>query len=225
MRISDVHSMLVSTYVEWRGFLANPRYLRRENEITWVNRSGIFLPALVSAEDMLALVEDKQYTFQTLDNGSIIQFYYQFDNRGDEVKAASLAYYAAPTTYSEESFESEVPSGERLDILETREQPFVSWLRIDFSPTTAQGVLHHECHLHISGFQNSRLMVRRLPTPKQFVEFVIASCHPEQYKTHRLGPGGDYLDLMKMQSINQEVFSCEDHVLYNYLIHITTPGS
>jgi hypothetical protein len=223
MRISDVHSMLISTYIEWSGFLANPRFVRRGNEITWADRSGAFLPDLVSSVDMLALAENKQYTFQTLDNGSIIQFYYEFDNSGDDVKSASLAYYGAPTTYSEESYESEAGE-DPVESLQIKEQPFVSWLRFDFSPTTARGVLHHECHLHLSGFQNSRLMVRRLPTPKQFVEFVIATCHPEQYKTHRLGPSGDYRDLTKIRSVNEEVFACEDHALYNYLIHVATPG-
>ena len=28
----------------------------------------------------------------------------------------------------------------------------LKWLRIDFDPPTARGILHHECHLHLGNF-------------------------------------------------------------------------
>jgi hypothetical protein len=225
MRISDVHSMLTSTYIDWRGFLANPRYARAKNEITWSGRSGVFLPHTVRSADMLSLVENKEYSFQTLDNGSVLQFYYEFDNKGEQVKSASLAYYGAPATYQENE---PIDSEDNYELLSQpqskQEDSFVNWLRIDFSPSTARGVLHHDCHLHIGGFPASRLMVRRLPTPKQFVEFIIAICHPEQYKRKRLDSMGDYLDVNRIRSINEPVFACDDRELYDHLIHIRTPG-
>jgi hypothetical protein len=225
MRISDVHSLLVSTYHDWGGFLANPRFARIGDAISWAGRTGTFLPDLVRSTDILTLVEHKQYTFQTLDNGSILQFYYEFDRSGNEVRAASLAYYGSPNSLSEEEgFPQDQNEDFSAETSHVHPHIFMSWLRIDFNPQTAHGVLHHDCHLHVGGFPNSRLMVRRLPSPKQFVEFVVAACHPEQYRAHRLNSAGEYLDSETIKSINDDVFTCEDHALYDYLMHVATPG-
>src|SRR5205085_1795010 len=197
-----VMSSLVSTYIDWEGFLANPRYIRAGNEITWAGRGRTFLPEVVTPEYLCDLIEAKQYTFQTLDNGSVLQFYYLFNDSGDEIEAATLAYYSAPGAMSDET-ELTAETGEEI-----ADNEIVSWLRNDFSPRTARGVLHHDCHLHVSGFRESRLLVRRLPTPKQFTEFVVAICHPQQYRCHRLDENGAYVDMTRLDAINREVFEC-----------------
>jgi|SRR6185369_15876217 len=236
MRISDVHSMLVSVYKDWGGFLANPRYCRKGDEITWAERTSHFLKGTVHHGDVLDLIETGQYSFQTSDDGSIIQLHYEFERGGAEVKSASLGYFAAPPPQEDSGLLSPVERGQISDQedaaitdgvetsrLET--STYASWLRIDFSPTTARGVLHHDCHLHVSGFPASRLVVKRLPTPKQFVEFVIALCHPNVYTSQRLNHTGGFADATRMTSVNSPAFTCEDKDVYAHIMHLATPGA
>jgi hypothetical protein len=236
MRISDVHSMMVSVYNDWGGFLANPRYIRRGDEITWAERTPHFLKGTIQHGDVLGLIETGQYSFQTSDDGSIIQLHYEFEQGGAEVKAASLGYFAAPPPQDDSGLSSQgergqIPDSEDAGITDgsegtrTETSQYASWLRIDFSPTTAGGVLHHDCHLHVSGFPASRLVVKRLPTPKQFVEFVIALCHPNVYTSQRLDHTGGFVDATRMTSVNTPAFTCEDNDLYAHMMHLATPGS
>lgn len=221
MRISDVFGMLIAVYNDWGGILANPNFIRSNHEITWPNRHRIdvTVPA-----DIVTLAENRQYSFQTSDDGSLIQMYYHFPTNTGDVSAASLAYYGAPfsenqpdpSNLEQENFEEAraVPTGEITNL---------KWLRIDFDPPAARGILHHECHLHLSNFPMSRLMVRGLPTPRQFVEFVLALCHPTSYENHRLDATGAYRHKPVIDSVNEQVFSCEENELFGQLMHIRTP--
>src|SRR5215212_5825381 len=94
MRISDVHGMLIAVYTDWGGgILANPNFIRSNHEITWPHRERIDVRA---PAHIIELAEKRQYSFQTADDGSIIQMYYKFESNAGVVTAASLAYYGAP---------------------------------------------------------------------------------------------------------------------------------
>lgn len=220
MRISDVLGMLIAVYNDWGGILANPNFIRANHEITWPNRERI---EVTEPADIIALAEKRQYSFQTADDGSLIQMYYKFESNAGVVTAASLAYYGAPPSETQPDPSNEDNITQRLSI--STEFPSPKWLRIDFDPASARGILHHECHLHLSSFPSSRLMVRGLPTPRQFVEFVLALCHSTNYENHRLDEAGAYRDRPHMDSINEHVFSCDENDLFGQLMHIRTPGA
>ena len=59
------------------------------------------------------------------------------------------------------------------------------WLRIDYDPRVAGGVLHAPCHLHVHGAPTVRIPVDRVPTPRAFVEAIAAWFYPQLYAKHR----------------------------------------
>lgn len=100
----------------------------------------------------------------------------------------------------------------------------VSWLRIDFAPDDARGVLHHECHMHISGFSHARLAVLGVPTPRQFIEFIMALCYPHIYHKHRkLDEHGLYPDENTIININTPSIPLENTSLSRSMTHVCVP--
>lgn len=71
----------------------------------------------------------------------------------------------------------------------------VSWIRFDYDPSAKEtGILHHDCHLHLAGFPHMRIPVTAVPSPAQFVDFVMATCYPGIYKEHRLADPHSFTD-------------------------------
>src|SRR5690606_6401927 len=103
-----------------------------------------------------------------------------------ELNAASVAFYysGGASVVDEEQMDAEVLPADLL-----AEQ--TSWLRIDFDPGAAKDCLHYHSHLHTNMGADVRIPVKRVPTPKQFVEFVVASFYPEIYRVLRL-PNGEF---------------------------------
>lgn len=99
----------------------------------------------------------------------------------------------------------------------------VSWLRIDYDPAASRGVLHHDCHLHISGLSTTRFVVAGLPTPKQFVELIIAAFYPTIYKSHRLNEKWEYADKAKIASVHTDCFRLSESEIYQQMIHFRVP--
>lgn len=117
--------------------------------------------------------------------------------------------------YGEEM--SEVPK------LGTLKDGPVSWLRIDYDPEHAKGVLHHDCHMHLSAFPNARLVVAGIPTPKQFIEFIMAFCYPEVYHVHRLNDNGQYINEGHIVTINSNCVPLTEHNVFRQMSHFRIP--
>lgn len=145
------------------------------------------------------LVDNRQYTFQTIEDGAILQLHYLFGS--DELLSANLAYYSAGVT-------DDMPVG---------------WYRIDYDPVREGGVIHAGCHFHLGLFPNMRLVVDGVPTPRQFVEFVIASCYPDSYQRHRLGSDGKHYDVKRIHSVNTQCFDLPTHEACKFITHIRVP--
>lgn len=223
-----------SVYDDWSDFLVNPQYIRRNGEVTWPSASRfIRYPILMS--DIAKMAEDRQYTFQIIEDGSLIQMYYKY--RDNNLIYTSLGYYSALSYYEsqddgqnkEESVEPEVGGeDDQLETLEVSANYFptdlpISWIRIDYSPETGRGVLHHDCHMHLGSFPNSRFVVSGLPNPKQFVEFIISLCYPEKYREHRLDASYRFRDSKKLVSVNSPSLKVDDSELYRKITHICVP--
>lgn len=237
MKISDVLSSLTSTYTDWSQVLVNPKYIRRDQggsqSISWDTRKKMgILDYPIMASKIVKLVEEKQYSFQISLDGSIVQIYYLYDSKGNDIRSANLAFYSS-RIYSPKILPvSEIisnddaleePEDENFNLGMPEDGP-VHWIRIDYAPDEARGVLHHGCHMHLSTFPESRFIVDRLPTPKQFIEFVIAYYYPEEYKKHRnLNERGMYVDEAKVKSVNSPFISTPDSIICKYLSHFHIP--
>lgn len=232
MRINDVMGQLVSAYTEWNHVLANPRFVRRGRAITWRDYSSAKLVIPIAHSEVVQLYEAGQYSFQTTD-GSLLQLSYSYARSRDELVEARLAFYKV----DEQSWEVEEPiraegDGESLgstgspnyDEAVIYRPISISWLRIDYSPKSACGVLHNSCHLHLSAFPAARVAVAGVPTPRQFVEFVVALCYPDIYRNHRLDNGGNYREPVRLETVNSDCVAFREDLVYRQITHFRVPG-
>jgi hypothetical protein len=272
VKISDTEQSLRSVYSDWSGFLLNPRFARLRSSVAWIGFAPRILDDPIMASDVAMLIDAGQYSYQFFD-GSIMQLHYLFDRRGDELRAANLAYYSAKTIFQvptvqveqitdtssqvEAAFEhgdvdqqlgvddpsiapqsvagdnsDDSPVNPELSSVDDPETDMylappdgpASWLRIDYAPRDAKGVLHYECHMHLSMFYNSRLVVDGVPTPRQFVEFIIALCYPDIYREHRLDDNGEYPDETFMHSVNSPCLPGIENNVCRHIAHLKVPN-
>lgn len=204
MNANDAFNSLRSTFIEWDGFLVNNRYLKQNNVISWEEYDLKKFLSTVSALDVFDLIDRGQYTFQVSSDGSIFQIYYEFDQKKKNVEKACLCYYKSGVEILHDD-QSEIP--EDTPIHPTPDAP-IGWFRLDYSnhPNNDGGMTHPKCHLHLSLFPSVRMAVDRLPNPKQFVDFIIASCYPDVYKQKRLDETGRFADLAHVCQINDPLF-------------------
>lgn len=245
MKISEAYQQLNATYIDWSRFLTNRRYIRDDSRITWSGRKPHVLNNPVMASDVTKLFEEEQYTFQVVEDGSLIQIYYNYNRKGDELLAARLAFYGTRTydqKVANEVFtlpeapivssvltESGIVNDENMfdsdyegNIVDLEDKP-VGWLRIEYAPHDAKGVLHHDCHMHISAFPTSRFIVAGVPNPQQFIEFIIALCYPEAYAKHRLNENGHYANEAKIQSVNSICVPFAESKVFGQMPHFRIP--
>jgi hypothetical protein len=248
MRINEAESLLHATYIDWSqsDALANPRGIRKGSQITWDNYIPRVLKIPIMASDVIDLTNTGQYTFQMAVDGSLIQIYYQYDSRGHELQSASLAFYSISSyeydeitglsgyqvektqnniddtdedTNSEEIFDEAL---DQMQLSPLRNNP-INWLRIDYDPEHAKGVLHHDCHMHLSAFPYARLAIAGVPTPRQFVELVIALCYPKIYEEHRLNSEGQYTNENQILTINSGCVPLRNHNVFRQMAHLRIP--
>jgi hypothetical protein len=164
-------SELRQAFDDWDGLLVNPRYCRHDNLICWSSFNGGRVKESVTSNHLLEILENRQFSFQCAEDGSIFQFLYKFDDN-EELTKARLAFYLIRSRGSLEEGTAEIKS--------------TAWVRMDFDRDGARGMLHSACHLHLHGFPEGRIIVDGIPGPRQFVEFIVASCYPDYYRVHRL---------------------------------------
>lgn len=243
MLINNLHRSVSAAYQDWSDHLNDPRYIRQSNTITWhdYDNEKARVASTVKISDVLRLTNDKQFTFQVIEDEALIQLYYAFDRHGKTLREANLAYYNSGATSTQnvsDMQDSDLLQEARtlqdkalyqelyLDLLHinpTGDVP-VNWLRIDFAPDDARGVLHHDCHMHISGFPHARLAVMGVPTPRQFIEFIMALCYPHIYRIHReLDENGSYPNEDTVISINTPSIPLENTSLSRSMTHVCVP--
>lgn len=199
-RINDFLGSMREVYIDWSAYLVNPRYIRNGLEVTWANRISGIRKEIIRESHVAEMSNTGQYSFQVLKDGSLIQLYYRFNRTGKHLVSASLSYFRAEAekhSSHDEIFidELEILPADGVLRSESSETAFrraesdypIGWFRIDYAPEAQErGVIHHDGHMHLSSFPNTRLMVNGIPSPAQFIEFVFASCYPDEYKMHRL---------------------------------------
>lgn len=244
MKINEASELLTSVYIDWSHVLANPCGIRKDSQITWAGRVPKMLKQPVMISDVINLADSGQYTFQVVEDGSIIQMYYQYDSRGNEIKSACLAFYGmavhkekVSSTFQIELvrevkgidvWSEDILKEEALEEVIDEQIPVSNdrpahWLRIDYDPQHAMGVLHHDCHMHLSAFPYARLVVAGVPTPKQFVEFIMALCYPAAYEKHRLDAHGQYTTEEHILTVNSKCVPLVEHKVFGQIIHFRIP--
>lgn len=226
MRLNDTVGLITSVFTDWQGYLYNPRHIRKNNTVTWKGARVLRFGDQLKHEDLKMLISEGQYTFQVTEDDSIIQIYYSFESNGITVNDARLAYYGSPIT----EYLALEPEREE-DLITQPESPLayeesgIRWLRIEYDRIAARGILHSDCHMHICGLPSSRFVVNRIPTPRQFVEFIMALCYPNLYQRHRLNQDGSYLDAETMQKVNNQCLNCVSDGTYQLMSHFSVPGT
>ena len=255
MKISEVQQLLTAAYVDWSHVLINPQYIRSSTGIgpciTWTRRIPRMLDHPVMASHVSELFDEGQYTFQIIEDGSLIQMYYQYNSKGDELMAARLAFYSARTDEYKRTHlsspaeivtntvpdisgfsaigEAESTLDDMYEATASKVSPIsfadgpVSWLRIEYEPRASRGILHHDCHMHLSAFPYSRFVVAGIPTPTQFIEFIMSFCYSQIYKEHRLTEKGLYANSTKITAINSTCFPIVDSVVFSQIAHFRIP--
>ncbi len=237
MRVSDLLRSLRSVYDDWSDFLVNPQFIRRNQEVAWSNFSPRILNYPVLKSDVIQLVNEGQYSFQIIEDGSIIQIYYLCQK--SDILRANLSFYSTRVFYQADAFISNLyeTTSDLFQEIDTMEELLVdemtygfgsqdgpvSWLRIDYAPQDARGVLHHDCHLHMSTFSRSRFVVDGVPTPKQFIELIMSLCYPEYYRRHRLDQNWNYRDINKIHSVNRPCVQIEESEIGKHISHFRIP--
>lgn len=214
MKVDEVKKELWRAYQDWNGLLVNPRFCRDGNRIAWTRYDLGIIRDPITYEKVRSLVESKQYSFQCAEDGSVFQLLYEFNDLS-ELVLARLAFYKAAMPLKFDNF-AIGPVSERPD-------DFVPWLRFDYTEEYATGILHHASHLHISGFHDARFVVAGVPGPRQFIEFVTATCYPEFYKIHRLLSNGELVEPRKLKELN---LRCKEPVggeAESAIIHLRIP--
>ncbi len=97
-------------------------------------------------------------------------------------------------------------------------------IRIDYRKKDPINPIHHACHMHISGYPDTRLCLSRVPTPRQFLELMFALFYPESFKGHRLNDANEFRDINHVHGIYAKGFPVELGALTKSLTHLFVPG-
>lgn len=219
MLISDLHSSLISLQGDWSGIILNPNYIRKEWVISWNQFKHVSLGDRITSKTVKELEKGRQYSFQLFD-GSLIQLYYRFREGGDIVQIANLAFYKCERDiYNEEE-------DDNGDISEYDDTPIedyeIPWIRIDYCPDEEMGIIHAATHMHSSIGANVRLPINGIPTPKQFIEALMAWFYPAKYEEKHLDSQGIYTNPARVKQINRAKIPWSDQKVES-IVHLGIP--
>lgn len=225
MRINDAIQCLVGAQQDWKKLIVNPGWCRVGNDIAWTNYSRFERGDPRTAADLRRLVERGQYSFGFRD-GSLSQLYYHFGDRSDRLVEARLAFYkrvkhaAAHATGEEPAAEIDVSELEILPPPEGEET--VEWIRIDYDPRAARAIVHSDCHVHVGGLTGVRISLNGVPTPRQFVEFIVAAFYPEEYEKKRSRIRGGIRSCAVPAQVNRITFGIRPDMAQAIHLHVPT---
>lgn len=161
----------------WPNIVVNPRFVTTNTKLTWRDYKGVHTPDILDKSWLDDLASTRQYSLQLNPDGSLVQLYYDFGLRGRKLEKAAMTYIAPPPLFMGRDEESEDFTNEDL----TELSKICSWLRIDYDPGASNPKIHSDCHMHISGLHSSRLALNRVPTPLQFINFLMQFHNPMSY--------------------------------------------
>lgn len=176
---------------DWAPYILNPNTTRIGDMVSWSGDSSQTTgkaPTPLTVKAVNDIRDARHYSFMVVD-GSLIQLRYIFNSHKSLITAANLSFLKAyPDGYlSTSQIMKHGDEWDRIGFFESLpEDKPVGGFRLDYAPKDVNGPLHGECHFHIHGLDESRLLFDKVPSPRRFVEFVFALCYPEIYKDKRL---------------------------------------
>lgn len=207
MTIANVMSSLRLLLTDWDGFILNPNYHRRGNEVVWQSSMDVMLPVVVTRLHLKEYLSQRNYSFMIQD-GSIVQFRYAFQQDETTLASASLCYLKftdEDENISVEASDDEIDAGSRnvgTDYPSSVELNPVPWIRFDYSPGTAEGFTHTACHMHSSLSGELRIPVTFVPTPRQFMLCIVTWFYPDEFDFRFPdAPGADEARIREMNDI------------------------
>ena len=218
MRLSNGESEVRGAYLEWEAYLLNPRMRRTGQSISWLGDNRERPTERPTSLEIAQLAAQGQYSFQAARDFALFRLWYDFEADGTTLRSASLGYYAIEL---EDAYELDEIGAEVLGLV--GDDRICRWLRIDYDPLSARGVLHSACHLHLGGIHGSRVVVDAVPSPAQFLEFVIAICYPDDYKTHRLNAAGALVNQAKLQAMKGTSLPVIRHSEEELVLQVAVP--
>lgn len=93
-RLSNYMASFRRVYAEHGHLFLNPRFIRRDSEITWDGGVGFRPPGIVRLDDVLNIAQRREFSLQFSRDGSVARLHYKFDEAGEEILSASLGYYS-----------------------------------------------------------------------------------------------------------------------------------
>jgi hypothetical protein len=225
MEISEAHSSLIAAQAEWRHLLYEHNFIRKESELVWKYYDPDLCRTPTTPEQLVLLYERGQYSFCFRD-GSLAQLHYRFGPASGALSSARLSFYRRLP--DEKDSDSELPTAPESPELEAGVLPLdappgtVEWLRLDFDPRAASTLVHPACHLHVGGLSEVRIGVEGVPTPRQFLEFVVHAFYPDQYLEARTDEQGALSPPDALSRVNQETFSVD--ASGHGVLHLRVPG-
>lgn len=194
MNVEQVIKHLWTAQEFWRPLLVNPQFLRIGDTAAWVGYDPGVGRKIRNTGDFVGLSTSRQYSCKINVDDSLLQLVYAFDEDEKTLLSARLAYYQSPLSLRDEATmddtwaPDESTSDDESDFIGNPDT--VSWIRIDYDPGAHRDVVHTCCHLHVHGFSESRISIDGVPSPKQFIEFVLAVFYPKEYSSKRIGADG-----------------------------------
>jgi len=219
MKINDAYGELQASYIDWDGLFKDPNYFRTNAAVSWRDAAGLVLNDPVTVGVIRDLSNRRQFSFRVASDDSLVQLGYRFDREG-ELTAARLAFYKLPTP----EITDDLAVRPALDDDPSNQ---VSWLRLDFIEAINVRVGHTPCHVHLCGFPSVRFAVFGVPSPSQFIEFIVSHFYPAEYASARLAPDGTFDNYEKINRINGRATKAglEPRKLLRCLPHLVTPGN
>ena len=222
--IREIERSAWAAYLDWADYLANPRIVRADNVVSWADRTSMRTPSHPGQDDIRGLATSGQYSFQAIEDGGLFQLYYECDHDGETVVSANLGFYRIGEPPDEDDDDDDL-----AEVLATesdsRDDPPIGWLRVDYAPTEARGVLHSECHLHLVGFLSGRWVVDGLMSPRQFVELMFQLAYPDAFAEHRLDAAGTYAEEERVRQWNQPVIALRAGQVEAMCTHLRTANA
>jgi len=105
------------------------------------------------------------------------------------------------------------------------EDEVAPWIRFDYDPGAGKrGILHHDTHLHFVGFPNTRVAVNGVPTPRQFIEFVMGAFYPSEYAAKRLDRDYLFRNQRAIENLNEVACPTMGATPLHLVAHLALPG-
>ncbi len=225
MLINDLFSSLISLQKDWKGIVLNPNFVRKGWIISWSNFGSLSVGDNLTTRTILEWGKSRQYSFQ-LDDGSLLQLYYEFQPGGEVLENASVAFYKFKDGQTQALEDIGEWTGEEIwSDSDLEDDLLVPWVRVDCCPQHRRGVIHSAIHMHSNIGPSVRIPVNGFPTPKQFLEVIIAWFYPEKYASRHLDTSGGYENMGRVQAINRQSIPCFDDPNARRIVYLDMPKS